>query len=88
MQQQRPQSPNIHQTTYDAVRRLARQLEPVTKLVQGTDSPNAVDPIATIIELLSQTVTGIDRILARLEALEARLDDATVMNAIKSSVHG
>ncbi|MDA9442955.1 hypothetical protein XH98_28440 [Bradyrhizobium sp. CCBAU 51745] len=80
--------PNIQRATYQLVHKVAAQIEPLSKLMQGEDNPNAVDPIDTMIELLQQTVAGIEGLQARLEALEARLDDATVMNAIKSSAHG
>lgn len=79
--------PDIQRATYQLVHKVAAQVEPLSKLMQG-DNPNAVDPIDTMIELLQQTVAGIEGVQARLEALEARLDDATVMNAIKSSAHG
>lgn len=89
MQQEnlKPQ-PDIHRATYQLVHKVAKQVEPLSKLMRGTDNPNDVDPIDTMIELLQQTVAGIEQVQARLEALEARLDDSTVMNAIKSAAHG
>lgn len=85
---QSPQSPNIHQATYRAVRHLAKQLEPISRLAEATETPNAIDPFDTIIELLKQLVGGVEQIRLRQEDLEARLGDGVVAKAIKGAATG
>ncbi len=88
--QQENQKPRqtIHQATYHLLRQLAQQMQPVARLAQEADGPNEPDPTDIIIELLRQLVNGVEQILSRLETVEGRLDDATVMNAIKSAAPG
>jgi len=64
----------IHQATYSLLKRLSEQMEPVSKLAASSDGPDQPHPMDTVIELLRQTVGGIEQIRARLENLESRLD--------------
>jgi len=41
-----------------------------------------------MIDLLSQTVEGIERVHVRLENLEARLDEPAVVKALKDAIRG
>lgn len=83
---QRPQ-PTIQEATYQLLRQLAHQMEPISQLAKAS-SPNETDPMDTVIQLLRQVVGGIKQVHTRLENLEARLDDPAVVKAIKQAVHG
>ena len=78
--------PTIHQAKYHLVRQLAAQMEPLSKLVASGGDTDQLDPTGTMVTLLQQIVGGIDQIHARLENLEARLDDPAVVKAIKSTM--
>ncbi len=80
--------PNIHQATYKLLRRLTQQMEPVARLAQGAEAPDQPSPTDTMIDLMRQTVGGIEQLHGRLERLEARLDDPTVVRAIKAAING
>jgi hypothetical protein len=59
-----------------------------TRLEAGGGSGISGSTMDILIELLRQVVGGIEQIHARLERLEARLDDPAVVKAIKTAVHG
>jgi hypothetical protein len=84
--QQANQQPkrSIHQATYFLLKRLSEQMEPVSKLAANNDGPDHPHPMETIIELLRQTVGGIEQIRTRLENLESRLDEPAVTTALKN----
>lgn len=74
----------IHQATYSLLKRLSEQMEPVSKLAGNSDGPDQPHPMDTVIELLRQTVGGIEQIRSRLEDLESRLDEPSVTTALKN----
>jgi hypothetical protein len=74
----------IHQATYSLLKRLSEQMEPVSKLAANSDGPDQPHPMDTVIELLRQTVGGIEQIRTRLENLESRLDEPAVTTALKN----
>jgi len=78
----------IHQATYSLLKRLSEKMEPVSKLVLDTEAPDQPHPMDIMIDLLSQTVEGIDRVHVRLENLEARLDEPAVVKALKDAIRG
>ncbi len=80
--------PTIHRATYDLVRQILAQMEPLSNLANGADNPDQPDPIDVMITLLEQVVGGIERLHSRLENLESRLDDPAVARAIKSAARG
>jgi len=86
-QQPKPRR-TIHEATYAMVRRLTQQLEPLSKLVQDTDALDQPEPMDTMIELLRQSVEGIEKLHTRLENLESRLDEPMVAKALKDAVNG
>ncbi len=74
----------IHQATYSLLKRLSEQMELVSKLAANSDGPDQPHPMDTVIELLRQTVGGIEQIRSRLENLESRLDEPAVTTALKN----
>jgi hypothetical protein len=88
--QQANQQPKrtIHQATYYLLKRLAEQMEPVSKLVLETEAPDQPHPMDIMIELLRQAVEGIEKVHTRLEHLESRLDEPAVVKALKEAIRG
>lgn len=87
-QQSQLQTQNIHQATYRLLKYIAQQMKPVSILAQEATSPNEPHPLDIMIELLRQTVSGIEQVHSRLENLEARLDNPVVARAIKHAIRG
>ena len=88
MQQGNQPTRTIHQATYSLLKRLSEKMEPVSKLVLDTEAPDQPHPMDIMIDLLSQTVEGIERVHVRLENLEARLDEPAVVKALKDAIRG
>lgn len=73
----------IHEATYLLLKRLSEQMEPVSKLLPDAEAPDQPAPMDIMIELLQQSVEGIEKLHIRLENLESRLDEPTVVRALK-----
>ena len=78
--------PSIHLATYRLLKQLMQEMDPIAKLAAQAEAPDQPHPMTAVITLLQHLTEGVERILTRLETLEARLDEATAAKAIKDAV--
>lgn len=77
----------IHEATYALLRRLTDQLEPVSQLMaESSETAGYPQTLDILIDLLRQTVAGIERLHVRIDDLESRLDEAAAAKALKSAI--
>ena len=83
-----PRRRTIHEATYLLLKRLSEQMEPISKLVVDTEAPDQPHPMDTMITLLRETIQGIENVHARLENLEARLDEPMFRKPFQNAIRG
>lgn len=77
----------IHEATYALLKRLTDQLEPVSQLMtESSETVGYPQTLDILIELLRQTVAGIERLHVRIDDLESRLDETAAAKALKSAI--